>query len=234
MYENNKVLAIIPARGGSKGLPEKNIKDLFGKPLIGWSIEQAYGSKYIDEIIVSTDDKKIADIAVQYKAKVPYLRPKKLALDETPTFDVVEELLENLRKREGDLAEYLILLQPTSPLKTSEDIDKAFELFIKYKQTKALVSISGVDENPYQMKILDEAGYIRNFMTNGLDNRRRQDLPIVYKPNGAIYIMKTKVLLEERTFFPDKTIGYIMPKERSIDIDDSIDFKLAEIIISNG
>ncbi|MFA5292239.1 MAG: acylneuraminate cytidylyltransferase family protein [Phycisphaerae bacterium] len=225
-----KVISIITARGGSKGLPGKNIKSFGGKPLIGWTVEQAKGSSYIDDIVVSTDAREIAAVAEKFGGRVPFLRPESLAQDDTPSIDVVINLLKQLEQTEKNLPDFVVLLQPTSPLRTSADIDAAFEMLLANKSANAVVSVAEVSENPYSMKMLTNQGFINNFITHGKEYHRRQDEPAVYKLNGAIYICRTDVLLQSKIFLPEKTLGYIMPKDRSIDIDDIVDFKLAELI----
>jgi CMP-N-acetylneuraminic acid synthetase len=232
MYGEKKVLAIIPARGGSKGLPWKNIKCLAGKPLIAWTIGHAKKNKYIDDVVVSTDSKKIASIAEEYGASVPFLRPASLATDNAFSTDVVLDLLARLKKNGGYTADFVILLQPTSPLRTSDDIGKAMEMLGSNKKADAVVSITEVVENPYWMKVQNDKGFIGNFIKHGRKIERRQDLPVIYTTNGAIYACKTSVFLKSKTFFPKHTLGYVMPRERSIDIDDIADFKMAELIIT--
>lgn len=232
MWDEMRITSVITARAGSKGLPRKNTRLLAGKPLIAWTIEHARASKYINDTIVSTDDKEIARIAESLGAQVPFLRPEELAQDDTPTIDVVVHLLGRMKEANDHLPEYVALLQPTSPLRTSADIDTAVEMLVSDKRANAVVSITEVSENPYWMKTLTSEGFIDDFVNHGEDYHRRQDMPAVYKLNGAIYVCRTPVLLESRSFCPENTFGYVMPKERSIDIDTILDFKLAELMIS--
>jgi CMP-N-acetylneuraminic acid synthetase len=225
--ENIKCLAIIPARGGSKGLPRKNIKPLLGKPLVAWTIEQAKKSKYIDRIVVSTEDMEIAEIAKEYGAEI-IERPEELAKDESPTIDAIFHALEVLKAENYNL-DIIILLQPTSPLRKAEDIDNAMELFFN-SVCEAVVSVCEVEHSPYwSFKIEDN--YLKLFFGDKYWKMRRQDLPKVYVPNGAIYISTPENLRKYKSFYCFKTIPYIMPPERSVDIDKEIDFMLAELLM---
>lgn len=231
MYKGKNILGLIPARGGSKGLPRKNIKPLLGKPLIAWTIEQALASRYLDRLVVSTDDKEIAEISKKYGADVPFMRPKELAKDNAKGIDVVLHaiywLKENDNRRQYDL---IILLQPTSPLKTTEDIDKAIELLF-LKEAKAIVSVCEVDHHPLWANTLPEDGCMKDFIKQEIMNKNRQELPVFYRLNGAIYLAYCNYIKKQKSFFGEKTFAYIMPKSRSVDIDDEIDFKLAEILM---
>jgi len=223
MYKGKNILGLIPARGGSKGLPGKNIKPLLGKPLIAWTIEQALASKYLDRVVVSTDDKKIAEISKKYGAGVPFMRPKELAEDNAKGIDVVlhviSRLKENNKKKSYDL---IMLLQPTSPLRTKEDIDKAMKLLF-LKEANAIVSVCEVDHHPLWSNTLPEDGCMKNFISQEITNKNRQELPVFYRLNGAIYLAYCNYVKEQKSFIGEKTFAYIMPKERSIDIDDEID-----------
>ena len=231
MYKGKNILGLIPARGGSKRLLRKNIKLLLGKPLITWTIEQALASKYLDRVVVSTDDKKIAEISIKYGAEVPFVRPKELAEDNTKGIDVVlhaiDCLKEDDRRKQYDL---IMLLQPTSPLRKSEDIDKAIELLF-LKEAKAIVSVCEVDHHPLWANTLPEDECMKDFIRKEIMNKNRQELPVFYRLNGAIYLAYCNYIKKQKSFFGEKTFAYIMPKERSVDIDDKIDLKLAEILI---
>jgi len=234
MYKGKNILGLIPARGGSKGLPRKNIKPLLGKPLIAWTIEQALASEYLDKVIVSTDEKEIADISKKYGAEVPFMRPKELAKDNAKGIDVVLHVIDwfmkNDKLKQFDL---LMLLQPTSPLRTTEDIDKTIE-YLFSKEAKAIVSVCEVDHHPLWSNTLPEDGCMKNFIRQEIVNKNRQELAVFYRLNGAIYLAYCDYIKEQKSFFGEKTFAYIMPKERSIDIDNEIDFKLAEILIKNN
>ena len=222
----SKYLAIIPARGGSKRLPNKNILDLNGKPLIAWSIEAAKKSKYIDEIVVSSDSNEILEIAQKYNVKT-IKRPDELATDTASSVDVVKHVAENYPGYE-----YVVLLQPTSPLRNKKHIDEAIELLEK-KNADAIISVCEVDHSPLWSNTLPESLSMKNFLREDVKNKRSQDLPTYYRLNGAIYICKTDRLLEQNTFFiKDNIFAYIMDRKSSVDIDDEVDFKLAEVLLN--
>ena len=231
MREDKKILALIPARGGSKGLPRKNIKPLLGKPLIAWTVEQAKNSKYIDKVVVSTDDEEIAEISKKYGAEVPFLRPKELARDDSPTIDAIIHAINWFEER-GEFFDILILLQPTSPLRTTEDIDNAIELFLNNKDALSLISVKE-NEHPPFWSLEIENKFLKPLFGEEYFKKRRQELPKSYMPNGAIFISYVDILKKYKTFYTPKTIAYIMPPERSIDIDNEFDFLLAEFILKN-
>jgi len=231
MYKARTILGLIPARGGSKGLPRKNIKILMGKPLIAWTIEQALASKYLDRVIVSTDDEEIATISKKYGAEIPFMRPKELATDEARGIDVILHTI-NWMEKNDKTYDLIILLQPTVPLRSSEDIDKAIELLFS-KKAKGILSVCEVEHHPYWSNTLPEDGCMKDFVEAEIMNKNRQELPTFYRLNGAIYIAYIEYLKAQNGFFGENSYAYIMPKERSIDIDNEIDFKLAELLMAN-
>lgn len=226
MFNTKTVLAIIPARGGSKGIPRKNIRDLAGKPLIAWTIEAARKSKYIDRLILSSEDDEIMNIAAQWGCEVPFKRPVNLAQDDTPGVEPVIHALQTLPEH----YDYVILLQPTSPLRTVEDIDHSIEYCIE-RNASTCVSLSEAKKTPYWMYELDKQGVMLPVLHSDRVFNRRQELKPVFLLNGAIYIAKTDHLLSERTFLGQGTIGYIMPGKRSFDIDEEMDFLICEFIL---
>lgn len=230
MINGKSVLAIIPARGGSKGLPGKNIKELCGKPLIAWTIEQAKSCGNIDRVVVSTDDESIAEVAKKYGAEVPFMRPEELASDTASTIDVIFHAINWLKEHEDYRPEYILLLQPTSPLRSGEDINGAIQI-LKDKDARAVVSVCETDHHPWWSNILSEDGNMKDFLRPEILNKRRQDLPVFYRLNGAIYLSDTDYLYEYNGFLGPDTFAYKMPKERSIDIDSAMDFKLAEFLL---
>jgi CMP-N,N'-diacetyllegionaminic acid synthase len=222
-------LAIIPARGGSKGIPKKNIKDFCGKPMIAWTIEAAQKSKYISNIVISTDDQKIAEVCEGCGVDVPWLRPIELAQDNTPSHPVIVHALESFEKSNPrENIKGIVLLQPTSPLRNSEDIDEAIELFESNKSADSLVSIVKVPHNMVPESINIKIGdFIEPLQAKS--SVRRQDKKEYYARNGAaIYI--TKYEFAKDFILGNKIVGYEMSKLKSIDIDDEEDFKLAEVI----
>lgn len=226
MYENKTFLAIIPARGGSKRLPRKNVLELAGKPLIGWTIEAGLQSCYIDRIVVTTDDEEIEEIAHRFGVET-ITRPSELASDTATTFDAVAHTLDHCEK-----FDYVVLLQPTSPLRSAYHIDKGIELLFA-KEADAVISVCEMEHNPLWSNTLPENGSMGNFLRNEVKNRRSQDLKQYYRLNGAIYICKTDRLLAEKSFFLKKGIyAYVMDRENSIDIDSAADLKMAEWYLS--
>lgn len=226
MIDDNKVLAVIPARGGSKRLPKKNIMLLGGKPLVTWTIEAGLKSKYIDTLIVSSDDKEILDISMHAGANV-IKRPPKFAADDSKTSDTIKHVIKTV----AEDFDFIVLLQPTSPLRTEKHIDDAFDLLMS-KNADAVISVCEIDHPPLWCNMLPDDFNMSNFLPDDLKEKRSQDLPTFYRINGAIYICRTKRFLKENTFFiNDNIYAYIMDKESSVDIDTYIDFKLAEVIL---
>lgn len=228
MYNNKKFLAIIPARSGSKGLKDKNIKELCGKPMIAYTIEAAKESKIFEDIIVSTDSLKYAEISNKYGASVPFLRPDYLSTDIATTNDVIEYTIKELQKI-GKEFDYFILLQPTSPLRTSQDILGAVELLFK-KNANSIISVCEAEHSPLYMNILDESLSMDGFLPKNVKTRR-QEFSKYYRLNGAIYISKVDYFLKYKNFYGEISYAYIMDKIRSIDIDDEFDFTMAENFI---
>jgi len=227
MLHERTFLAVIPARGGSKRLPRKNILDLAGKPLIAWSIEAAKESKYIDEVVVSSDDDEILNIAHTLGVRT-LKRPAVLASDTATTFDTVEHLIKNFEKEYT----HVVLLQPTSPLRESKDIDKAIELLDK-KDADAIISVCEMEHSPLWSNRLPEDKSLANFLNKELLNKRSQDLETYYRLNGAIYIADVTKLLEKKSFFlEEKIYAYVMDQKKSIDIDTKLDFEIANCLFT--
>lgn len=229
MYDNYRILALIPARGGSKGIKNKNIIDLNGRPLISYTIEAAINSKYVDDIVVSTDSEIIARIAEKYGAEVPFIRPKELAADTSKTIDAVIHAVRTLSEL-GRKYDTLLLLQPTQPLRTSNDIDGAIELFYA-REKMGIVSVSLVDDHPLLIRSIDKNGKLTSLLKS-TSTCRRQDMKLFYRVNGCIYINSINEL-SDQTSFNDNPIGYIMKRSHSIDIDEMKDLYLAEYYIQN-
>lgn len=230
MIDGKRLLAIIPARGGSKRLPGKNVLDLVGKPLIAWTIEAALGSKYIDRVIVSTDDEKIAEVSKYYGADVPFMRPPEYATDEATSVNVVLQLLEQL-EAQNERYEYVLLLQPTSPLRTTENINESIALLIK-RQSDGIISVCEAEHSPLWTNTIPDNDSLSDFLDESILNKRSQDLEKYYRLNGAIYLCVTKKLVEQKTFFlRDNCIAYKMDQVQSVDIDNQIDLDLASLCI---
>jgi CMP-N-acetylneuraminic acid synthetase len=223
------ICTIITARGGSKGIPRKNIKNLNGKPVLAYSIEPSVASDFIKKTYVTTEDEEISEISKKFNAEV-IERPQELAKDTSSSVDVILHALDYLEEKDS-LPEFFVLLQPTSPLRTTEDIDNSINLFID-NECDALISVCEIDHTSMLSLALENKFLVPNCDEEFL-NKRRQDLPTYYSPNGAIYITTPKSLRKNRTFIPKKTIPYVMPKERSVDLDTPFDFKLAEFILKN-
>lgn len=234
MIEGKSFLAILPARGGSKGIPGKNIKLLGNKPLIAWTIEAAKNSRYIDRIVISTDSNEIADVSRQFGADVPFMRPVELASDSAKTSDAIIHAIKWLSENDKANYDYFVLLQPTSPLRNEIHIDKSIETIINDKNAGSLVSVREVKENPHLMKVISEDGYLDNLITTDKSDNRRQDLPGVYILNGAIYISKTDEYLVNPSFYSGNCLPFVMNYESSIDIDDITDFHLAEYLLNKA
>jgi CMP-N-acetylneuraminic acid synthetase len=228
MYKNKTFLAVIPARGGSKRLPRKNVLDLAGKPLIAWTIEASRHSSYIDKTLVSSDDDEILSIAEAYSADI-LRRPSELASDTSSSFDAIRHAIESSAQQ----YDYLVLLQPTSPLRDKNNINATIEL-LEQKKADAIISVCEMEHSPLWANTLPNDGAMDNFLRNELINQRSQDLPKHYRLNGAIYICKIDRLLEEGSFFiKDNIFSYIMETEKSIDIDSSSDFSFAQWKMEN-
>ena len=222
------IISIIPARGGSKGIPRKNIKLLNGKPLISYSIDASNSCSLIDETYVSTEDAEISEISKGNNAEV-IERPDELAGDDSSSIDVILHVLDYLENR-GELPDLFVLLQPTSPLRTSEDIEASINSFLE-SDCDSLVSVCELDHRSLLNFSLEDGFLVQN-NNEALFNSRRQDIPTHYSLNGAIYITTPEFIRKNRSFYSDKTIPHVMSKEKSIDIDTSFDFKLAEFLLN--
>lgn len=222
------MIAIIPARGGSKGLPGKNIRLLNGKPLIAYAVEEGLKAKHIDHVIVSTDDEEIARIAVEYGAELPFMRPAELATDTALAVDNYIYTINRLEKEGGKPIDSFVVLQPTSPLRIADDIDGAVELF-EQKTADSVVSYCREAHPVSWHKFLDEEGRFVNIFEDNLKNR--QDNRVSYYPNGAVYVFRTSII-RQRKYFTSKSYAYIMPRIRSVDIDFVEDFEYAEFLLS--
>ena len=224
------VLGLITARGGSKGIPRKNLQPLAGKPLIAWTIEAAKGSAEIERIVVSTDDHEIAEISRSWGAEVPFMRPPELAQDKSSHISAVLHTLEWMESNEGSQPDYVLLLQPTSPLRTTEDINSAVGL-AKQKHANSVVSVVQANYHPDQFQQIDPDGTLTEFFDGVPKSYHRQDLEKLYHINGAIFLNSAKVITTDRTLYPKGAIPFIMPAERSLQIDEFWELRLAELIL---
>lgn len=229
MYKEKTFLSIIPARGGSKRLPKKNILDLSGKPLIAYSIEAGLKSKYIDSVVVTSDNNAILKISKQYEANT-IKRPDELASDTATSFDAIKHTIDSIEKK----YDYVVLLQPTSPLRNEKHIDEAIEL-LEFKNADAVVSVCEMEHSPLWSNTLDNTLSMEYFLRDEVKNKRSQDLEQYYRINGAMYICRADRLLEEESFFLKNNIfAYKMDRESSVDIDEEIDFNFASIIMKEN
>ncbi|HAF28027.1 MAG TPA: CMP-N-acetlyneuraminic acid synthetase [Bacteroidales bacterium] len=230
--QKKEYLAIIPARKGSKRLPNKNIKNLGGHPLISWTIRAALDSKYLNDVMVSTDSVEIAEISKHYGASIPFIRPDHLAKDDSSSFDVVKHVID-FYKNNGIEYENIVLLQPTSPLRTSNEIDNAIEMQV-IKNANSITSVCEVDHSPLWTGTIPIDNSMRGFLNLNSKVNRSKDLETYYRLNGAIYIVKTSRILEEKSFISqEKSFAFKMGREQSVDIDTILDFKLASLILQD-
>ena len=227
MFEDKKILVLIPARGGSKGIPGKNIKELHGHPLIAYTISEALNSKYVDDVVVSTDSPDIARVSRLYGARVPFMRPAELSGDKAKTVDALVHAVKTLQDM-GDVYSAVVLLQPTSPLRRSNEIDEALEVYFDHGEM-GLVSVCLVAENPVLTRRFDKYGVLHPLLPMS-STVRRQDMPSFYHVDGAIYINSVSDISSELSL-NDNPIGYQMPEGRSLDIDEIEDFIRAEEIL---
>ena len=229
MYKGKKILAIIPARGGSKRLPRKNILPLGGKPLIAWSIESATAANFIDRVVVSSDDDEILSVAREYGGEsIALKRPDYLAEDETRSVDVATHILRELQEEEY---EYVIFLQPTSPLRTSKDIEQGIIECID-KEAISVISVCEMEHSPLWSNTLDATLDMSNFLDDKYNNSRSQDLPTYYRLNGAFYMSRVDSVLKNETFFvKEKIYATLMSQEHSVDIDTRLDFIIAQAVL---
>jgi CMP-N,N'-diacetyllegionaminic acid synthase len=227
--ERASTLALVPARGGSKSIPRKNLAPLAGKPLIAWTIQAAMECRAPLRVVVSTDDEDIAREAVRWGAEVPFLRPAQLAEDRTPTMPVVSHALHELGALDGYAPQRILLLQPTSPLRTADDVDAAIALAEQHDGAD-VVSVTPATQHPHLMKRITADGLLVDAVPHEAVERR-QDLEQLYVLNGAIYVSTTETVLGKESLYADRTVGYVMPPERSIDVDEPWDLHLCELIL---
>lgn len=233
MIDGKTVIAIIPARAGSKGLPGKNVRLLCGKPLIAWSIESALKSRYIDEVLVSTDGDEIARVAADFGAKVPFRRPPELATDTATTLSAVKHALNYYRDQLRRRFDLVVLLEPTSPLREDTDIDRMLERLVEFwDDFDSIVSLGEIREHPSIMKRLTGDG-IEPYCSDLAPTTRRQDNFPAYYPYGVAYIVKVASLLEEKTFYTRRCMSYIIKRYQNYEIDDLYDFLCAEAVMKH-
>lgn len=228
--KSNITLGVIPARAGSKGVPHKNIKNVAGKPLIAYAIECGLASESLDHVMVSTDSTQIVNIAQRYGADVPSIRPAELAHDSTPMLPVLQHAIVEAEKYYNGIVATLVLIDPTAPLRTVEDIESALRLF-KQNDCEAVVSGNTAHRSPFFNMVKLKDGYVRLAQDFGSSIGRRQDAPELYDLNTVVWIYSRKALMEEQQRIPDRTILYLVPRERSLDLDTEFDFRLLENLL---
>ena len=229
-----RVLGLVPARGGSKGIPRKNIKLLAGKPLLQYTAEAALAASRLSRVVLSTEDREIAELGARCGLDVPFLRPAELASDETPTLPVVQHALLWLEAF-GDRYDAVCLLQPTSPLRLPEDIDGCVEL-LETKDADAVITILKVpaEYNPHWVYFRGDGGLLRLSTGEADPIPRRQELPSAFHREGSVYVTRRKVVMEQSSLFGARTAGYLVAADRSVNIDDSKDWQRAEHLLSGA
>src|SRR4051794_11613043 len=229
MIRSARVLALIPARGGSKGVPRKNVRRIGGKPMIAWTIEAARASCYIDRLVLSSDDQAIIDVAVKCGCEAPFVRPAELASDEADSMAVIRHALHALREP----FDYVVLLQPTSPMRRTEDIDGAIEHCVE-RGAPSCVSVCAAEKSPFWMLRLDAQGIVHPLFPAEQIPHRRQDAPAVFALNGAVYVARTQHLKGGGSFLASGAVGYPMPRERSLDIDTELDVAVVDFLLTSA
>ena len=228
MLNNKTFLAVIPARGGSKGIPNKNIVDVHGKPLIQYTIDAALQSKYIDKVIVSTEDEAISNVAKKCGAEIPFIRPMELASDNAKTIDTVIHALKTM-EQDGSKFDYVVLLQPTQPLREFWHIDESIEKIL-FSKTDSLVSVSKVNDHPILVRTLNDKDEVSRILEQN-STVRRQEFPDYYKVNGAIYINRVNESFTEDTSLNDNKLAYVMDGKYDLDIDEPLDLELLRLVL---
>ena len=223
-------VAVIPARAGSKGITRKNTRVVAGKPLIAWTIEAAIASRFVDRIVISTDDPQIAEIAIRFGAERPFERPTHLALDDSPLIDTIRHATRWLERHGSKRPTHIVTLPPISPLISPADIEGAVQLAVKSK-APAVVSVHPLEDHPYHARRMSKAGVLESFMRVDLDSLRRQEYPAAYSINGAIYVNRCESIVQDRTLLPIGTQGFIVPPSRSLAVRGLWDMHLAEVIL---
>ncbi len=227
MIKGKTILAVIPARGGSKGFPRKNLGDLGGKPLIAWSIDAARSSRFVDRVVVSSDNDDIIDAARRFGADVPFVRPARLARDDTTAWETLLHVLDEVPG-----FDLVALLQPTSPLRTAADVDAAIQLCLD--RGLPVIGVCSAPKPPEWLYYLDADGLMQPVLASGAVAKRRQDAHPAYAINGAVYVGSVEQLLQNEGFLGPETVAYEMPAERSIDIDTKLDLRIAAAILDSS
>jgi CMP-N-acetylneuraminic acid synthetase len=228
-----EMLGLITARGGSKGIPGKNIRPVAGKPLLVWTIQAARAAASVTRLLLSTDSPDIAAVAASHGLDVPFLRPPALARDDSPHIDTLLHALDWIEAQGQRLPDYVLTLQPTSPLRTAADIDAAAAIAAA-RRPDAVIGVCPAERHPCLLRTLGRSGELRPLAESPVAYPRRQDLPAAYGVNGAIYINSTLSLRKDRTLFPENALAYVMPRERSLDIDEPLDLAIAALLLTRA
>jgi CMP-N,N'-diacetyllegionaminic acid synthase len=226
-----RVLGLVAARGGSKGLPRKNVLPLGGRPLIAWTVDAARAARALTRAIVSSDDAEILARAREAGGETPFVRPAAFATDTASSLEVALHALDWLAEHERWQADVLVLLPATAPLRRAHHIDAAVAALVADAALEAVVAVTEVDYPPYWM-LTAENGRLTWLFPEGGRVDRRQDLPTAFRPNGSIYALRVTALREQRTFYPRATAPYVMAREESVNIDTALDFRLAEMLLA--
>ena len=226
----SKILGLIPARGNSSRVPDKNMRILGGRPLVAWTFAAAQCSRMLDRSVLTTDSQRIIGVAAEYGISTPFTRPAQLATDTSRVIDTAIHALKYLADEEGYIPDYVMLLQPTSPFRTAQDIDAACEMARKHPNHDAVLSVQPAATHPYLMRDVDSEGGLRKLSGH---KSWDQEMKPLYQMNGAIYLVKLNSLLQERDWRPDSAVGYVMPEDRSVDVDTEWDMKMASLIVEN-
>lgn len=224
-----KFLGIITARAGSKRIPKKNVRLLNGKPLICWTINEAKKSLYLDRVVVTTDSEEIRKIAIHNQVEAPFVRPESLSTDVSTSESAISHAIDWYEKNQYETYECIVLLQPTSPFRTGIQIDNAIKKFQNNTKANALISVRNFD-NRLHLIMNEKKRYINSYLDDYQKETDKKEIPDLFRPNGAIYIIKVKILNKYHTVYPPKTIPYVMDAISSLDIDDEYDFRLAELV----
>jgi N-acylneuraminate cytidylyltransferase/CMP-N,N'-diacetyllegionaminic acid synthase len=230
MYKDKRILVVIPARGGSKGLPGKNIRQLIDKPLIAWSINHAQDSKYVDEIFVSTDSREIATVAEQYNVKVPFLRPQELSGDTASSMDVILHTIDTLEKQNKSF-DIVIMVEPTSPLREPIDIDNSIEMLVETYNAESVVGICEVEGAHPDFLVELKNNFLVPYVNKDFTVKRRQDIMPMFFFEGTVYTSFVNSIKKRKNFYHEKTLGYVVPKWKSYEVDDISDFVIIEAIL---
>ena len=229
MATSTRVLAVIPARGGSKGVPRKNLVQLCGRPLIAYTIEAGLSAKSVSRLVVSTEDEEIVSVARSLGADVPFIRPATLATDAAQSLPVVQHAVQAVEEVEGTPYDVIVMLQPTTPLRTAGDVDSAVTLLLESGADSVVSVVDVGGHHPYRMKRIDDDGRLVNFVDQGFEDMRpRQELPPVYLRSGDIYASRRAVIMDENTLVGKNCRAIVIPQSRAVNIDTPIDILMAE------